>query len=701
MKHPSILAFALTLITSAALLSPTTIYPDEHRGKRVAPIRHLPGHEERKREAETEREAVESGQLAPLSEEAAIQPTPRAPLVSTGFDGMDATVNVSFVAVPPDTHAATGPDHIVEVVNASIAFFNRAGGTAAPTELLSDFFTSIKISDCIFDPVVAYDELAQRFYIGALDIPELCGDLPANTARLLYAVSNSSDPTAGFTHMYAIDVDETSNSGCGLSTPVGGDFTRTGWNADAHVFTFNMFDFPGTCYDHVAVITIDKSTIDTGTLGFTHADRSGFTNFTLTPAVMHGSSLGDPMWFLESVFFNQIRVVKMTNVLSSTPSFTDTDISVASYGFPPSATQSGGGTFIETNDTRILNAEWRNNRLVATHTVGVSGAARARWYEFNTSTSTPSLTQQGTISPGSGIHTYFPSIAISANGSLGMTFMQSSSTQFMSMYVTGKLPADSLGTMQTPTLAKAGQANYSAFDCPFFGDICRAGDYSGITVDPDLTNVFCAANEYATSAGSNNWGTRIACFSLGTHDLAVTKMTVPKTATSGASLPTKVTIQNRSDHSEKIPDASYLGDGQTTGLVRLSVDRIDDDGEGCDVATGVVLDTVKNAALFSKGPKVLKPKGTVTINFLVTYHCSSAQPANKLDLTRGDYSHTATVYHDVIDPGVADIHTADDTCPHNPLFDSNPLPSGMTDQGCGAKKPDGTLGGAVVTDVVL
>jgi hypothetical protein len=115
----------------------------------------------------------------------------------------------------------------------------------------------------------------------------------------------------------------------------------------------------------------------------------------------------------------------------------------------------------------------------------------------------------------------------------------------------------------------------------------------------------------------------------------------------------------------------------------------------------VALDTVKNAALFSKGPKVLKPKGTATINFLVTYHCSSAQPANKLDLTRGDYSHTATVYHDVINLGVADSHTADDTCPHNPLFDSNPLPSGMTDKGCGAKKPDGTLGGAVVTDVVL
>jgi hypothetical protein len=696
MKPLSILALSLTLATAAVPFSPIAVSPaEQQKTKKVIPIRRPPGFEENKRKAEAQRQAVESGQLTlRAEEEAAPAPTRRAPVISTGFDGMD--FGDSPDSVPPDTHAATGPNHIVEVVNSAIAIFNRTGGVAVAPQLLADFFTGVAISGCIFDPVVAYDELAQRFYVGALDVPELCGDPPANTARLLYAVSNSFDPTAGFTHMYAIDVDETSNSGCGLSTPVGGDFTRTGWNADAHVFTFNMFDFPGTCYDHVAVITIDKSTIDTGTLGFTHADRSGSTNFTLVPVVMHGSSLGDPMWFLESVFFNQIRVVKMTNVLSSTPTFTDTDISVASYGFPPSATQSGGGTFIETNDTRILNAEWRNNRLVATHTVGVSGVASARWYEFNTSTSTPTLTQQGTISPGSGIHTYFPSIAISADGDLGMTFMQSSTAQFMSMYVTGKLIADPLGTMQTPVLAKAGQANYIAFDCdgvpPGESNVCRAGDYSGITVDPDLTNTFCAANEYATSAGSNNWGTHISCFSLGTHDLAVTAISAPKTAKgSPVTLPVKVTIQNRSDHGETV-QSSDLGDGVSIGLVRLSVSVVDDDGELCAPAI-VALDGGANAALFAGGPVVIATGKKLTVNYLVTYNCSSPL-AIKGDPTPGDYSHTATVHHEALAGGIADNHAFDDTCPRAALFDPNPPPKGTKDKGCGSKG-----GGPVVTNV--
>ena len=164
---------------------------------------------------------------------------------------------------------------------------------------------------------------------------------------------------------------------------------------------------------------------------------------------------------------------------------------------------------MDTGDTRILNVEWRGDRLVASQTVGISGNARARWYEFDTS-GTPSLTQQGTISPGAGIHTYYPSIAIAANGDLGMTFMQSSSKEFVSMYVTGRFPAEPPGTMQTPVLVKAGEANYAAFDCTTL-DGCRAGDYSGITVDPDSSSVFCAANEYATSDVSENWGTWIAC----------------------------------------------------------------------------------------------------------------------------------------------------------------------------------------------
>ncbi|HEY1269183.1 MAG TPA: hypothetical protein VGH16_18135 [Candidatus Binatia bacterium] len=651
----------------------------------------MPGYEEGKRQADIERETVESRNG--LAEPEVVTPTPRVAVTSEGFDGMNFNDTAGFV--PPDTHAATGPSHIVEVVNTSIAIYNRTTGAVVlgPTDLTT-FFNSVGASDNLTDPIVAYDEQMQRFFIGIIDFGA------NNTiSHLLYAVSDDSAPTsvASFSKKYSIAIEEPAKV-CGGT--VFADFTRYGWNADAHVFAYNMFNASGNCFDHVSVITIDKSSIDTPTLVFTHSDRSGLGDFTLTPTVMHGSSTGGPMWFVEAVISNQIRVVKMTNVLAATPTFAEFDIPVASYSFSvPSATQKGGGRTIDTGDGRILNVEWRGNRLVATHNIGVSGAARARWYEFNTSGISPTLTQQGTLNPGTGIHNYYPSIAIAANGDLGMTFMQSSSNEFMSMYVTGQRSGDPPGTMQTPILAKAGERNYNSTvpgDCPSNGNPCRAGDYSGVTADPDLSDAFCAANEYATSDASENWGTWIACFTLQPdvvpHDLAVSAVKASKTAKNGVPSSVTVTIQNRSPHVETITSGD-LGDGSSSGLVRLGFAATDDDSEICTPT--VALNNAKNAKLFSSGSKTLAVGKTMAVSFLVTYTCASPMSI-KGDSTPNDFSLTATVHHEELAGGEADSHPADDVCPRGALgFDPNPAPKGTTDKGCGGKG-----GGPIVVNVV-
>jgi len=183
----------------------------------------------------------------------------------------------------------------------------------------------------------------------------------------------------------------------------------------------------------------------------------------------------------------------------------------------------------------------------------------------------------------------------------------------------------------------------------------------------------------------------------------VTKIKAPKVVTSESPVTKSVSvqIQNRSPHDETV-EADDLGDGTSTGLVRLSVDVLDDDGEACAAAI-VALDGVKNAKLFAMGPKVLKPRAKLTVNYLVTYDCTNAQPKTLGDATPGDYSHTATVHHDVLD-GDADTHTDDDVCPRSvtPPFEVDPNPNGtIKDKGCGAKKTDKTFGAAVTTDVVV
>ena len=453
--------------------------------------------------------------------------------ILSGSDGLDFAGTAD--GAPPDTIAAAGPNHIVEMVNTDIAIYTKAGALVFQQDL-SQFFAPVFAGNAISDPFVMYDEQAQRFIVGVLDLSaSFFGTITSD--RLMFAVSDSSDPTAdtngdgkAFTEMHSIDM-------TGPAGAVFADYPRVGWNADGYAVTFNMFTtgFFAT-YDHAQVVMVDKASatdVNNASFNFTStAVPGGITHATLAPATMHGSIASTPgnpqaMYFVEekldangNPLGNAARVVTATNLLT-TPSFQFTDVPVASYTTPPSATQKGTTDLITTNDSRMLNAEWRNNQLAAVQDVGIAGdsQAHARWYVFDTS-SAPTLSQQGTIGVGSGSHSYYPSIAIAPDGDLGMTFIQSSANEYMSMYVTGRTSADPANTMQTPVLAKAGQAPYGAnFDSSPF----RAGDYSGITIDPS-DGTFWAANEYAKTPVDPraNWGTFITNLTLGTSGPDIT-----------------------------------------------------------------------------------------------------------------------------------------------------------------------------------
>jgi hypothetical protein len=621
-------------------------------------------------------------------------PSPRdasaatTPTVSLDFDGM--SFGDSGNSIPPDTHVAVGPSHIVEVINHTIAVYSKTSGVKLMEQDLPTFFdNTLPNGPGGFDPSVTYDELAGRFIVIMLQVTS------SDEGFLWYGVSNTSNPLDGFTEIHSIRLD---GPGINSTQTVEPDFPRIGWNADAHVIAMSMnFAAAADECDHVTLIIIDKSTVldaNNSTFTFHQVNRSAAACGadpgivpTIVPAIMHGAAHSGPMYLLEetnqigndpTVVKSQVRVTKMTNVLSATPTFSSTDIAVNNYSVPPDADQPNGSGTIQTNDARFLSVAWRGNRLLAAHNVGLpAGAptqALARWYQFDTSNTTPALMQQGTINPGAGVSTYYPSIEIAANGDIGMTFMQSSASEHMSMYITGRTSSDAAGTMAQGTLVKAGEATYKANDCFSGGSFtqdCLTGDFSGIAVDPSANNAFCAANEYATSSRSTeNWGTHIACFTLGSspvptpppsgHDLAVTGLKVPKSVKNGGgTLPVSVKIQNLSGHPETINDLSVFGDGVGTGLVTLDVEEVDNGGEGCHAAV-VALNNAKNGGLFSKGPKTIKTNGTLTVNFLVTYLCDSPLPKNQLTPDPGDYSHVATVHADALD-GTPDSNTGNDS----------------------------------------
>ncbi len=419
--------------------------------------------------------------------------------IKTEFPGIDSLD--SFCGCePPDTHAAVGLNHVVEVVNTSIAMFDKSGNVVSAPQAFTTFFdSSIVAGDTFtFDPVVAYMEDIDRWAVAILS----GATASAAETDLLLAVSDSADPTAGWTEQHRIDFG-------GVSPGLFADYPKIGWNADALVVTLNMF---GNSFEDVNIVTVDKASV-------TDNDRGTFTsfltertpeNFTMAAATMHGSVPGDPMWFVGQTGFggtqNTVRLTRMDNPLSADPTFNTFLVPVSTYvgGNLPNAPQPGGSR--QTNDSRMLNAEMRDGRLVAAHTVNVGGVAKATWYEFDVSNpNAPQFTQQATIDPEAATATYFPSVAINAAGDIGVTYMQSSATEFTSMYVVGQATGGLAGTMAPPQLVKAGNQTFPG---------SRSGDYSGITVDP-VTDTFWAANEVSLSGSPDpRWSTHIAEFTV-------------------------------------------------------------------------------------------------------------------------------------------------------------------------------------------
>ncbi|HBE71285.1 MAG TPA: hypothetical protein DDW52_24320, partial [Planctomycetaceae bacterium] len=443
----------------------------------------------------------------------------------TDFAGINS-LNAFCGCEPPDTHAAAGPNHIVEVVNTAIAAYTKDGTEVmAPQSFLSFFDDSIIAGETFnFDPVVAYMEDVGRFAVAVLS----GASAGAQETDLLVAVSDSSDPTGGWTEQHRVDFGA-------ISPGLFADYPKIGWNADGLFVTLNMF---GNFFDDVNIVSIDKASV-------TDNNRDTFTSFiterpsnhfTMAAATIHDGAAGGPMWYVSETSFggtkNAVRVVRQDNAVSASPAYSSFIVPVSTYqsGGLPAAPQPGGSR--QSNDTRMLHAELRGNRLFAAHTIPIDGLPKVRWYEFDVSNpDAPTLTQEVLIDPGAGIATYFPSIAVNAAGDVGVTYMQSSTEEFTSMYVSGQPAGAPAGSSALPQLVMAGNQTFPG---------SRSGDYSGITVDP-VTDTFWAANEVSLSGSPDpRWSTHIGEFTvaqLQDQDFAVIPSEVGDTLSITTSLP--------------------------------------------------------------------------------------------------------------------------------------------------------------------
>jgi len=420
----------------------------------------------------------------------------------SGLRGLEQGWNCgsSGAGFPPDPTMACGPSHLIVANNVYFRIYTKTG-TQNLESSWAVFFSSVKPSGTFTsDPKVIYDPDSGRWFIMILAIR-------SSDYHSWYLVGVSDDSNPNGTWMkYAFD----STLNGGTSTNYWSDYPGLGASADAIYITANMFSQSTFAFRYVKVRVfpkqqlLDFETTITWSDIWSITDPGGGNAFAIQPALHYGGTPEAP-FLVDTNPSSKVSIFGVNDPLG-TPSLSKVAITVTSYSSPPNAEQPGGNPTLDTIDTRVFNAVWRNSKLYFAHNRSRNNNAAAKWYIVNTASwpSTATLVAEGTIND-STVNQWFPTVAVNANDTLAVGFCRSSSSEYASMFYAYRTV---FGTMSDPLPIKQGTAHYTGEG----GTNVRWGDYTGTVIDPEDDLSFWHYNEFPHPTSSTQWRTHVHRF---------------------------------------------------------------------------------------------------------------------------------------------------------------------------------------------
>lgn len=454
-----------------------------------------------------------------------------APTVS--FEG----INDQTLVVPPDPNGAVGRLYYVQAVNFHLAVYQKSNGLAVlgpvPTNNLWAGFGGACESQNNGDPIVLYDQLADRWLVSQFAIPSDTGPFFE-----CVAVSQTEDPTGAW-YRYAFQMPAVP----GYANGKFNDYPKLAVWPDAYYMSVNEFSdaSPSAFFTGVGVFALNRLQMLSGAAmpSFVYFDVGAVNaNFSsMLPANLDGTHLppaGAPGYFAEvdeasasagwpvdAMRLWQFRV-NWTNPVSSTfglSSLPNNTLMVTPYSVVPCSgvyglsciPQPGAPSVDAVGDRLMHRLVYRNfgdhEALVVNHTVYANNVAGIRWYEVRDPSGAPTIYQHGTYAPDS-IYRWMGSMAFDHTGNIAVGYSASSSSVYPSIRYAGRLVNDAAGQLsqgENTIFAGTGSQLNSGIQA-------RWGDYSSMSVDPTDDCTFWYTNQYYPATAYYAWHTRIASF---------------------------------------------------------------------------------------------------------------------------------------------------------------------------------------------
>ncbi len=394
---------------------------------------------------------------------------------------------------PPDPHVAVGTDHVVVVVNSSIAVFHKESGSPLYQVTSQSFFAPVSPpSTFIFDPKVVYDPFEDRFIILFLCTNDV------SQASYLVAVSKTGD-AMGEWWLYNLDATLTGD----IPADVWPDYPGLGFDySDAVYITSNDWGFT-TGFQWSKIRILKKAELYSGAItGWHDFWRMRYNNnetaFTVKPAVTLSDAGGE--YCLSNVWYgaNFTTYWKITDAGTDDPTIQlmpQVNL-IASYTPPPNPTQPYTSATLQAIGPMTQDVFFRNEKLYTAFAQsfnwGSGYVASLRLIGIDVATASPFLNE---IYGADGKHYFFPTIATDYRDRIYIVFSVSGSEDYPSIFYVDAYEKDN-----TSHGLKIG-LNYFGSSGP-----TRWGDYGGISVDPSQKSVWIF-HEWATA--NHAWSTWI------------------------------------------------------------------------------------------------------------------------------------------------------------------------------------------------
>jgi hypothetical protein len=398
---------------------------------------------------------------------------------------------------PPDTNGAVGATQYVQWVNAEFAVFDKVTGAllAGPTEgnaLWAGFGGGCEDNND-GDPIVQYDKIANRWILTQFSVTTL-------PYTQCVAVSTSNDATGTY-NRYAFSFGSVDLA----------DYPKLGVWPDAYYMSFNIF-LNGSTFIGADACALDRNAMLAGNNASIICFQQPSSVASLLPSDMDGTIqpvAGEPAFFMN--FGKNVINLWKFHVDFTTPAnstFTGPTVlpvkSFAAKCFRSCVAQPGTTQLLDAlGDRPMYRLAYRQfSSGVESLTFNHSVSNGIRWYEVRSPNTSPTVYQQGTFAPDSNTR-WMGSIAMDQSGDMALGYSISSKSVYPSVYFTGRVASDTLGSMEGEQVIMSGSGSQTS-------GVNRWGDYSAMTVDPADDCTFWYTQEYIQSNGSYNWNTRIA-----------------------------------------------------------------------------------------------------------------------------------------------------------------------------------------------